>query len=572
MVRPMKAKPAKPKLRRKPNSQNSRKSHPVKKAHLISHAEFSRLQASLQEAQETLDAIRSGEVDAVVVQGPQGNLIYSLTGAEQPYRVYVEQMQEGAVTVSSEGLVLYCNRRFADMIQLPLEQVISAKISDFLGASAWQRISGVFEQGNVVKHECVLEREAGSTLPVNLTASRLPLENQNVMCLVVTDLTEQKRHAEARLAREIAEKASVAKDDFLAALSHELRTPLTPVLITTNALEQNTTLHSDVRESLKLIRRNVELEARLIDDLLDLTRIARGKMELQVKRMNFHAVIHRALEICRPEFTAKSQKIIMDLNARDHEGTSDSVRIQQAVWNLVRNAAKFTPEHGIITVRTANPAPGKITVEVQDTGIGFADGAAEKLFQPFEQGGRHITRQFGGLGLGLAITRSIIEAHDGVIHASSDGVGKGATLTFEMPLESSKAVSKEQAASNPADHPAVGIHILLVEDHDDTRTTLESLLRRNHHAVMAAASAEEALKLAAENTFDLVISDIGLPDESGLKLMEQLRDQFGLKGIGLSGYGMAEDITNARNAGFVRHLTKPIRFDRLTEAIAELSI
>ncbi len=392
------------------------------------------------------------------------------------------------------------------------------------------------------------------------------------MCLVVTDLTGQKKHEEVRLARELAEKASLAKDDFLAALSHELRTPLTPVLITTNALEQNHSLPADVRESLKLIRRNVELEARLIDDLLDLTRIAHGKMELQFKRMDFHVLIHRALEICRPEFNAKSQKIILDLNAREHHGVSDAVRIQQAVWNLIRNAAKFTPEHGIITIRTANTAQGKISIEVQDTGIGFAGGAADRLFEPFEQGGRQITRQFGGLGLGLAITRSIVEAHGGSIRASSDGLGKGAVLSFELPLQSANGVPDEAApASASAGQTAVGKHILLVEDHEDTRTTLESLLRRHKHEVWAAASAQEALKLAAENDFDLVISDIGLPDESGLTLMEQLRDQFGLIGIGLSGYGMAEDIAKGRKAGFVRHLTKPIRFDRLTEVIAELS-
>jgi PAS domain S-box-containing protein len=559
-------------MKKKSGTRRAKKTPASKNGHWVSAEEISRLQANLREAQETLEAIRSGEVDAVVVQGPNGNQIYSLTSAEQPYRVYVEQMQEGAVTVSSEGLILYCNQRFADMMQAPLERVISSKISAYLGPEAWRTIGHVFEQGNAVKYECALKRESGEKLPVHLTASRLPMENQNVMCLVVTDLTDQKKHEEVRLARELAEKASLAKDDFLAALSHELRTPLTPVLITTNALENNHTVPLEVRESLQLIRRNVELEARLIDDLLDLTRIAHGKMELQLKQMDFHAAIHRALEICRPEFNAKSQKIILDLNAREHQGASDSMRLQQAVWNLIRNAAKFTPEHGIITVHTANPAPGRICVEIHDTGIGFAAGGAEKLFEPFEQGGRHITRQFGGLGLGLAITRSIIEAHGGTIRASSDGIGKGATLAFEIPLQSISDAPADQAPSlADKKQMAVGKRILLVEDHEDTRTILESLLRRSKHEVKAAASAQEALKLATENRFDLVISDIGLPDESGITLMEQLRDQFGLKGIGLSGYGMADDIAKGRNAGFVRHLTKPIRFDRLSEAIAELS-
>lgn len=553
-------------------ARRSKKKSSSRNGHWLSVDELTRLQGSLDEAQETLDAIRSGEVDAVVVSGPRGNQVYSLTSAEQPYRVYVEQMQEGAVTVSSDGLILYCNQRFADMMQLPLERVISSPISACLGSESWTQISGVFNQDDAVKHECALQRAAGS-LPVNLTASRLPVENQNIMCLVVTDLTGQKKQEEARLARDLADRASQAKDDFLAALSHELRTPLTPVLITVNALEHNLTLPSDVRASLNLIRRNVELEARLIDDMLDLTRIARGKLELQLKKTDFHAVIHRALEVCRPEFNVKSQKIILDLNARDYQGVSDAVRIQQAIWNLIRNAGKFTPENGTITVNTSNPAPGTLSVKVHDTGMGFGAGAAEKLFQPFEQGGRNITRQFGGLGLGLAITRSIIEAHGGTIEASSEGVGKGATIAFEIPLQTDGAplLDEQLPASDHASQEVAGLRILLVEDHEDTRNALESLLRRHKHEVKAAASAKEALKLARENDFDLVISDIGLPDESGLNLMEKLRDKFGLKGIGLSGYGMAEDVAKGRKAGFVRHLTKPIRFDRLTEAIAELS-
>lgn len=555
----------------KGNSKQKRKTSASQNGHWISRDKLKRLEANLREAQETLEAIRSGEVDAVVVHGPLGNQIYSLTSAEQPYRVYVEQMQEGAVTVSAEGLVLYCNQRFADMMQIPLERAMGSLLSSYLGETAWRNIAEVFTQGEVVKYECLLQRSRGGKLPVHLTGSRLPSDSQSVMCLVVTDLTEQKKHEEERVARELAEKASLAKDDFLAALSHELRTPLTPVLITTNALEQNPALPGEVRESLKLIRRNVELEARLIDDLLDLTRIARGKLELQMKQTDFHAVIHRALEICRPEFNAKAQKISLDLNAREHKGASDAVRVQQAVWNLIRNAAKFTPESGTITVRSANPVRGEFSVAVQDTGIGFDSGSAERLFQRFEQGGRDITRRYGGLGLGLAITRSIVEAHGGRVHAASPGAGKGATFAITFPIQQLNATARPTAtgAMLVARDPT-GRHILLVEDHDDTRKTLELLLRKHHHEVKAAASAEEALKLAAENRFDLVISDIGLPGESGWKLMAQLRDCFGLKGIGLSGYGMEEDIARGRDAGFLRHLTKPIRFDQLSEVIAEL--
>ena len=541
------------------------------RAHLVSETEMARLRESLREAQETLDAIRSGEVDAVVVSGAKGNQIYSLTGAEQPYRIYVERMQEGAVTVSADALILYCNQKFADMMQLPLERVIGSQLTSYLNADAWRKISGVFNDGrdDVVKHECALQRADGSTIPSNLTANRLPQQDQNILCLVVTDLTQQKKHEELRLAKEVAEKASLAKDDFLAALSHELRTPLTPVLMTAMALEQNTNLPEEMRQSLELIRRNVELEARLIDDLLDLTRISRGKMELHLTEIDFHTLVHRAIEICRSEFSSKSQAISLHLDAKGHKSEGDSVRLQQAIWNLIRNAAKFAPENGSIVIITRNSSTNKILFEVKDNGIGFEPASAEKLFQAFEQGGRQITRQFGGLGLGLAITRSIIHAHGGTIHAASKGVGKGATFTFEIPLH----INQAPTAMAPAAGKSLKFskkRILLVEDHKDTRNSLEFLLQKNKYEVKSASSAKDALRLAAENEFDLVISDIGLPDQSGLELMHQLKDRFNLKGIGLSGYGMEEDVNKGREAGFVLHLTKPVRFDQLKQAILEI--
>jgi len=539
--------------------------------HWVSDSEISRLRDTLREAQETLDAIRSGEVDAVVVSGTNGNQIYSLTSAEQPYRIYVERMQEGAVTVSADALVLYCNQKFADMIQLPLERVIGSQLLEHLEAEAWRKVSSIFT-GNeaVVKHEGTLQRNDGSKLPINLTANRLPLQEQTVMCLVVTDLTEQKRHEKTRLAKELAEKASTAKDDFLAALSHELRTPLTPVLMTAAALEQIESLPADVRESLNMIKRNVELEARLIDDLLDLTRIEKGKLELHEAEFNFHTIIKRAIEICRPEFVAKSQNLALNLEAKTHLIYGDSVRIQQALWNLIRNAVKFTKENGSITIRTVNPAPDSLLFEVNDTGIGFEPGSSEHLFRPFEQGGRNITRQFGGLGLGLAITRSIVLAHGGMICADSKGLWKGATFTFQLPIRTAQKTFRGLTPPPVPQKQSQRKQILLVEDHKDTRNSLEFLLKKARHHVISAASAKEALELAAQNQFDLVISDIGLPDKSGLELMKQLKNEFNLKGIGLSGYGMEEDIAKGQSAGFVQYLTKPVHFAELKQIISEL--
>ncbi|TDU69306.1 PAS domain S-box-containing protein [Prosthecobacter fusiformis] len=536
----------------------------------IDKSDFERIHDHLREAQETLDAIRNGDVDAVVVSGSHGSQVYSLSGAEQPYRIYVEQMQEGAVTVDQSGLILYCNQRFADMTGLPLERVISSQILQYVPKSTWKNLDHVFKGEEAAKHECLLQHLDGGSRPVLLTGSPLPMEDQHVMCLVVTDLTEQKEREELRQGKEGAEKANLAKDAFLAALSHELRTPLTPALMATMALENDESLPESVRASLGMIRRNVELEARLIDDLLDLTRIARGKLELHLRAVDVHVIIQRAHEICETDIHTKKQTFELQLNAAKHLAMADPVRLQQALWNVIRNAVKFTPEGGIITVKTGNRGK-KIWIEVTDSGIGFAQKILPGMFKPFEQGGRDITRRFGGLGLGLAISSSIMESHDGTIIGDSPGADKGATFTLELPLGSLSSPVNAGPVEFEKDLSHSGLRILLVEDHKDTRASMELLLRRAGHVVTAADCAAMALEIAEAHTFDLVISDLGLPDLSGMELMSQLRDQHGLRGIAVSGYGMEEDILRSKDAGFVYHLTKPIQMETLRRLIRQFA-
>lgn len=579
---------------RRPASSRRRKSQPPRKPprrkgkvtekgegrdearfHVISARRLRQLEGKLHEARQTLDAIRSGEVDAVVVNGSNGNKIYSITGAEQPYRIYVERMQEGAVTVSAEGVILYCNQRFARMVRQKLERVIGADLPLFLPEMTWEEIATVFDHrrsATVVKREDTLLLGRGITLPVNITASRLPLEGQEIACLVITDLTAQRQQESMRLAKEVAERASEAKDAFLAALSHELRTPLNPALLMAIAQEQNESLPPDTRHALSVIRRNVELQARMIDDLLDLTRVTHGKLNLHMSPLDVHAILALAVDICRPDIDAKEQRLELALGATRTRGNGDAVRLQQALWNVIRNASKFTPPRGKITVTTADQPDGRISIEVRDTGIGFPTGEGESLFRPFVQGGNHITQRFGGLGLGLTISRSILLSHGGSIAATSDGPGRGATFILQFPGEAVAEVPASPVPPPPIP-PVVaprGVRILLVEDHNDTRRSMELLLRETPYRVSAAATASEALALAAEEEFDLVITDIGLPDKSGLELMRELRDLHGLRGIATTGYGMREDVENAKQAGFRYHLTKPIDFDQLQHLILEL--
>lgn len=532
---------------------------------------------SLREAQETLDAIRGGEVDALVVNGPHGEHIYSLSGADEPYRVYVERMQEGAVTISSDGLILYANQRFADMAMRPLEQVISAKASDYFNSAAWREMNSVFRsQMEVVKCETNLQQAGEQLLPVNLSASRFPSKGQNVMCLVVTDLSALKQNEELHLAKEVAEKANQAKDTFLAALSHELRTPLNPVLILASESAANPDLSPRVRTDFATICRNIELEARLIDDLLDLTRISHGKLALSLSLVDGNSVVRSAIATVQPEIDAKRIAIVLDLENKAVPLKADAVRLQQVFWNVLKNAVKFTPENGQIRISTrSSHETRQLLVDISDTGIGMTGEEIGRIFEAFAQGDHSKqlgVRRFGGLGLGLSISKMIVRMHSGDIRAHSGGRDKGATFTIALPLIHSLANDPDHGSNgfseNRLTKTASRINILLVEDHEATRDALARLLLRRRHSVAVAASASEARLLAEKNTFDLVISDIGLPDESGFDLMKELNQRYSLKGIALTGYGSEEDIISSKKSGFLSHLTKPIRMESLDATLA----
>jgi two-component system CheB/CheR fusion protein len=238
----------------------------------------------------------------------------------------------------------------------------------------------------------------------------------------------RKLDAELKRQKEAAESANAAKDRFLATLSHELRTPLTPILIWAGGMVKDPSLSSEVAEGLEMVCRNVELEARLIDDLLDLTRISRGKLNLHLRKSDAHELLNHTTQIVRDEIFSRNLKLSLELNATDHIVMADESRLQQVFWNLLKNASKFTPREGEVTVRTSNPRPQALHVEIRDTGIGIDPDNLEKIFEAFEQGA--IRRE--GLGLGLAISKAIVEMHRGSIRAFSEGPGKGARFVIDL--------------------------------------------------------------------------------------------------------------------------------------------
>jgi PAS domain S-box-containing protein len=399
---------------------------------------------------------------------------------------------------------------------------------------------------------------------------------------ITLDITEQ-RHATEALAREKekAEAASRAKDQFLAALSHELRTPLTPVLLIAAALREDARLPVDVRDRLLTLERNVTLEARLIDDLLDVTAIAHGKVRLRVEPCGAHSLILSALDIVREEARAKGVVIETRLDARPDRILADPARFQQIVWNLLRNTVKFTPAGGKISIVTGtakSAAQRCLRLQVTDTGIGIKPEFIDQIFLPFNQGHPHNSARFGGLGLGLTIARAIVDLHGGKIWVESEGQNEGATFAVEIPLDSGTATTADGATAPPHASPENAIlkaveplHLLVVEDHESTLSTLRWLLERQGHHVQTARNVTDARLAAARQSFDLLISDLGLPDGTGTQLMDELRGKYGLKGIALTGYGMEDDIARCHEAGFVAHLAKPVKFDDLRRVIAGLN-
>ncbi len=401
--------------------------------------------------------------------------------------------------------------------------------------------------------------------------------------LAIEDITERKHAEEAlRVAMVEIERASRAKDEFLAALSHELRTPLTPVLLSAAALQQDDRLPQDVRDQLVMMERNIGLEARLIDDMLDLSRIAHGKLLLRTQPCDAHTLIALAVEMVRGDAQGKRQTMEIDLAAGRSHLIGDPARLQQVFWNLLKNAVKFTPESGRLSVRSRDKAD-RLALEISDSGIGISPESIERIFLPFEQAGAvSADHRFGGLGLGLglSIAKAILDLHGGSIQAKSSGLGQGATFHVELPATAAplgatpESISQPSGdlATEPRDHRAGSraLRLLLVEDHQSTLDVLERLLTRAGHRVTTATSVAGALGAASAGAVDAVISDLGLPDGTGFELMRKLRSEFGLRGIALSGYGMDEDLRRSHEGGFDAHLTKPIDFVELERALEDL--
>jgi CheY-like chemotaxis protein len=320
------------------------------------------------------------------------------------------------------------------------------------------------------------------------------------------------------------------------------------------------------------------LEASLIDDLLDLTRIKAGKMVLNKSLLDVHDILTDAIATTRADQQEKKIHLDIKLNAPRSLVEGDAVRLQQVFWNVLKNAVKFTPIKGKITLETSVRTDGQLLIKITDTGIGMNAAEIARVFRAFAQGdhaGDGGSHRFGGLGLGLAISKNLVELHSGKIMAESIGSNQGSVFTIELPLtreiKAGHKTGNDFAQKNDArilKNESDSMSVLLVEDHEITRTVLAQLLTRRNYRVVTADSIAKAREIARQDKFDFLISDIGLPDGNGNDLMSEFQKLYGLKGIALTGYGMEEDITRGKAAGFVTHLIKPVRIQSLESALA----
>jgi two-component system CheB/CheR fusion protein len=336
------------------------------------------------------------------------------------------------------------------------------------------------------------------------------------------------------------------------------------------ALARSSEVPEPLRTDLRMIQRNVELEAKLIDDLLDLTRVSRGKLSLHLETTDVHALLEHAVAICREGVETGQPVIDLEPWAVESFVCADAARLQQVFWNLLKNAVKFTPAGGAIRVVTSTPEPGRIAISVIDPGIGIAPEDLPRLFNAFEQGNPEITRSFGGLGLGLAICKALVDQHGGTLEGMSPGRGQGACFTVGLATVAPPALAEPEglAGTGARQAEAPALRLLLVEDNEPTLQVMTALLELAGHDVQPAPDLRTARHLAESHEFDLVVSDLGLPDGSGFDLMRELRDRYGLQGIAVSGFGMEEDLRRSHDSGFREHLVKPVDIDKLKAAIA----
>jgi PAS domain S-box-containing protein len=537
--------------------------------------ELADLRARLDEAESTLDAIRAGLVDALVVHGPDGDQVYTMRSADYPYRLLVEHMQEGAVTVSEDGTILFANPRFAAMVGRPRDAVVNTALGAYV-ALPYGTLAALLAGGET-RTEAELVAADGSVLPVSLAAAPVAVDDTRSVGVVITDLSWQKRTEALKRAHDVAAAANQAKDDFLAILSHELRSPLSAILTWARMLRLGRLDDGRTATALETIERSARLQVRLIEDLLDVSRIVSGKLGLERGVVELRDVVTASVESARGAAQARRIAVDTTLAAPYAVVRGDAARLEQIVDNLLSNAIKFTPEGGRIAVRLET-AGSVARLTVTDSGPGIPAAFLPHMFDRFRQADTSSTRRHGGLGLGLAIARHLVDMHGGAIAAENRPQG-GAVFSVELPLDQgAAATSRPGPAAPPLDRGGEladlrGVRVLVVDDDSDAQQAIAVILELSGAEVATATSAATALVAVTERRPDVLVTDIGMPDADGYDFMRRLRDHVAgdaIPAVALTGYASPADRDRALAAGFAVHLAKPVPPEELIDTVRQL--
>ncbi|HEX2853886.1 MAG TPA: PAS domain S-box protein [Opitutaceae bacterium] len=500
---------------------------------------------------------------------PDGKKSPPLSAVQARLSAIVESSDDAIISKTLDGIIETWNRGAERIFGYTAAEMIGRPLSVLIPADRKEEEVKILERLRAGEHldhfETVRQRKNGEQIHVSVTISPMRDEKGKIFGVskIARDISMQKQlEIELRKAKDAAEDASKAKNLFISILSHELRTPLTPALAILSSLESAPDLAPEAREQIKMARRNIETEAGLVDDLLDLTRVSGGKVTLHFESVNAHEALRQCLAGVQRGIDEKGISVTFDLRAKNYFVWADPRRLQQVFFNLLSNAVKFTPSRGAITLRSRD-AGDNVRIQIADSGEGIEPAMLPKIFRAFEQAPE--SRRFGGLGLGLSIVKSLLAMHGGTVVAESQGRGQGSIFTVEMVTTENPESTKTKGRRG--DQLPVTYRLLLVEDHADTLSALTTLLKRKGYTVTPAASVAEALLAAESENFDLLLSDMGLPDGSGSDIMKYLKTRGNVRGIALTGFGQDEDITSARAAGFDTHITKPIKIQVLHETI-----
>ncbi|MBE9226552.1 response regulator [Phormidium sp. LEGE 05292] len=511
----------------------------------------------------------------------------ALRQSEERYRYLVEATPQLVWAADAQGRNTYISQQMCDYIGLPSEQLLDLNWQTVIHPDDVERISRSWMESvqNGIPYEAEYRlRKSDGTYRWQLVRA-MPLRDEQGQIRqwfgVLTDihdkqeLEEQRSHLlqQAQTAREEAERANRIKDEFLAVLSHELRSPLNPILGWSSLLQNRKLDEATTKQALATIERNAKLQSELIEDLLDVSRILRGKLSLTISPINLTSIVQSAIETVRLAAEAKSIEIKTKLDPSVGLVSGDLTRLQQVIWNLLSNAVKFTPPQGKVEVQLEQ-INDYAQITVSDTGKGIHPDFLPFVFDYFRQEDSATTRKFGGLGLGLAIVRHLVELHGGTVKADSPGDGSGANFMVRLPLMPSQPISNMDQLSEPSLN-LQGIQILVVDDDTDTRDFVAFVLEEAGARVIAVSSAREAMTALTQSLCDVLLSDIGMPEMDGYMLMQQIRalppERGGqIKAIALTAYAGDLNQQQALQAGFQRHLAKPIDPQALIKTISKL--